>query len=101
MSILSFLLPNFNLDALVGLFILIIGIVGFVGSFYLPFWNEPVRKFSTLTALLGLAYWLGISFIQDLVANQYFPYVLVGVLILGLLYVILFMLPDSKKKKRK
>jgi hypothetical protein len=99
----SLLLPNLNLDALTGLFIAIAGLLVLGLGTYLsgiPFIGRWVKALGAILILGGLAYWVGTSIIQDILADQRIltiVLVIIGLLTFG---VILFT-PTTKKPKRR
>ena len=97
MGIASFFVPNFNLDALIGLFIAIIGVLMFIASTRLNFLPNIQKRMITLSVFLvlgGLAYWIGFSFLQDLVKSTKTLVVAIAVVVVGAIGFLLF-----KKKK--
>ena len=71
MSLASFILPNLNLDALLGVLIAIVG-AGFIylSKFVLV---KDLKKFTVKIGMLmifgGLGYWVIISWFQDILAD--------------------------------
>jgi len=102
MSWITFLLPNWNSTAMVGVIIIIFG-------FFLLWLSKYVgikvlkRRIQTIGAIIilsGIIYWIGLSFIQDIISNDKILYVALTGVLLSIIAVVLFF-PQRKKVKQK
>lgn len=102
MSWLTFLIPNFNLQALGTLIIpLIIGIIVIILS-----GKIPIKKFANkgktlgyIIIIVGLFGWLGVSFMQDIFQSPKILWTIIAMIVLVVIGVVIFM-PRSKRRKK-
>lgn len=104
MSLAGFLLPNFNLDALTGLFIAVAGLLLIIASNYLkavPKVQGKIRIAGLFILAGGLVYWFGLSIVQDILADKNVLMVVIGLLALLFIGFMIFYQPRKNRNGRK
>lgn len=99
----SLLIPNFNSDALIGLWVALAGIVLIILGYQIalvPKVGEWVRSIGALMFLGGLLYWFGLSAIQNILADTKLVVLICAAIFLVVFAIILFA-PSKKGKRRR
>ena len=102
-DLISLLLPNFNLNALAGVIISILGAILFVVAMFVPFdkIKANMRFIGFLMILGGIVLWFGISIVQDLFSTVRSTIVTVAIIAVGFAGYFILVPPKNKKGKRK
>lgn len=93
MSLASFILPNFNLDALVGILIAVSGGLVTWLSWLIRGWKDfktLIKNIGVTMILGGFAYWFIISWFQDMLADTKIWMTVVAIIILVVIGIMIF-----------
>ncbi len=101
MNAASFLLPNFNITALIGPLMIIIGVLVLIASAKYASRLKKTQATLQLTGWIliavGAIYWIFISMIQDIMTDTK----MMGIASVGILLVVMGLVMFWPKKKRK
>lgn len=101
-SVWDLLLPNFSIWTILGVLLIIIGILGLLGTIKLTLIGiKAPFKFSVITLLIGIFMVWGISIIQKFLASQGGALIFWGTITVVVLGLILFWQPNTKNKNNK
>lgn len=103
-DLLTLILPNFNLAALLGLLIAILGGLVLYAGLKLSLLGrlgELIQGTGVLMIVGGILYWFGISFFQDLLADEKARVIVIAAVAVIAVAVALFWEPKKMKKRGK
>ncbi len=105
MSLADFILPNWNLDALMGLFIAVIGLVLIIiaNIKQIPFLSKLLIKIGSIMLFAGFGFWLVVSMIQDTFSDPKIWGIALAVLIVAFAGAMIFWdkITNIQKKSKK
>lgn len=97
-SLIDLLIPNLNIFTIIGIVLLIVGIVMFIPQIAVAIKSIGLQpmKIGLILILISIALIWGVSIIQDFLTSLGGQLILIGLISLGILYIVLFVRGDKK-----